>query len=57
MFGYKLFERINQEFKAQGKQYQVLPNFGICCRELRGSMLGVFAHACAVSALSITVRL
>ena len=32
----KLFETINQEFKAQGTKYQVLPNFGICCRELGG---------------------
>ena len=31
----KLFEMTNQEFKAQGTKYQVLPNFGICCRELR----------------------
>ena len=28
------FEMINQEFKAQGTKYQVLPNFGISCREL-----------------------
>ena len=27
---------INQEFEAQERKYQVLPNFGICCRELRG---------------------
>ena len=26
----------NQELKAQGTQYQVPQNFGICCRELRG---------------------
>ena len=25
---------INQEFKAQGTKYQVLPHFVICCREL-----------------------
>ena len=30
----KLPEMINQEFKAQGTKYQVLPNFGICHREL-----------------------
>ena len=30
----KLFETINEEFKAQGPNLQVLPNFGICCREL-----------------------
>ena len=44
---------INQEFKALRRKYQVLPNFGICCRELRGSELGVFAHASTVSALLI----
>ena len=27
---------INQEFKAKGTKYHVLPNFGICCRELGG---------------------
>ena len=43
---------INQEFKAKGTTYQALPNFRICCRELGGSKLRVFAHACAVSALS-----
>ena len=32
----KLFEMINQDFKAQGTKYQVLPNLGICCRELAG---------------------
>ena len=31
-----LFEMISQEFKVQGTKYQVLPNFGICCRELGG---------------------
>ena len=31
----KLFEMINQEFKALGRKYQVFPNFGICCEELR----------------------
>ena len=29
----KLFEMINQQFKAVGRKYQVLPNFGIVCRE------------------------
>ena len=47
---------INQEFKGQGTKYQVLPNFGICCRELGGSKLRVFAHVCAVSALSVGVK-
>ena len=27
---------INQEFKALGRKYQVLPTLGICYRELRG---------------------
>ena len=37
-------------FKAQLRKYQVLPNFGICCRELEeGSKLRVFVHAYAVS--------
>ena len=44
---------INQEFKAKGTKYQVLPNFKICCRELGGSKQRVFAHACAVCTLSI----
>ena len=32
-----LFEMINQEFEAQGKNYQMLPSFGVCYRELGGS--------------------
>ena len=47
-----LFEMKNQELKAQETKYQVLPNFGICCKELGDSKLRVYAHACAVSALS-----
>ena len=42
----KLFEMINQEFKTQRTKFQVLPNFGVCCRELGGSKLRVFVHAC-----------
>ena len=45
----KLFETINQEFKAKGTKYQVSPNFEICCREL-GRL--IFVHVCSVSALS-----
>ena len=26
-----LFEMKNQEFEVQGRKYQMLPNFGICC--------------------------
>ena len=36
----------------QGIKYQVLPNSGICCKELAGLKVTSFAHACAVSALS-----
>ena len=32
----KLFEMINQEFKAQRTKYQELQKFGIFCREQRG---------------------
>ena len=44
-----------REFKGQARKYQLLPNFGICCRERGGwgSKILVFEHACAVSALSI----
>ena len=53
----KLFEMINQEFKAQGTKYQVFPNFGTYCREQGNSKKRVFANvfvrACTVSALSI----
>ena len=48
---HKLFEMINQEFKAQRKKILIKYCFGICCRELGGSMLGVFAQAYAVSNL------
>ena len=48
----KLFEIINQEFQVLGRKYQMLPNFGICCRELRGSNQRVFMYACADSGLS-----
>ena len=37
-----LFQIKNQEFKAQGTKYQVLLNFGICCRELRGPKVTSF---------------
>ena len=43
----------NQEFHAKETKDQVLPNFGICCRELRGSKLQVLKHGCAVSTLSM----
>ena len=33
---------MNQEFEAQGIRYQVLLNFGICCRELRVLKVATF---------------
>ena len=45
---------INEEFKAQGTKYQVLLDFGICCRELGGLKLLFGEHACADSAQSIS---
>ena len=35
----KSFEITNQEFRAQGRKYQVLLNFTICCRKLAGTKL------------------
>ena len=49
----KLFEMINQEFKAEGTKYQVLPNYVIRCRELEGLKVFVQLHGCSVSALSM----
>ena len=40
----KLFEMVNQEFKAQWRKCQVLLDFGICCRELGDSKLQFFVH-------------
>ena len=34
----------------------MLPNFGICCRELGNAKLRVFAHTFAVSGLSCNNR-
>ena len=44
---------MNQEFKAQGRNFQLLFNFGIFCRELGGSKLPVSVDPCTVPALSI----
>ena len=41
-------------FKTQGTKYQVLPNFGICCRELGGLKVASFC-ACVRSFCSVTV--
>ena len=43
---------INQQFKALGRKYQVLPNFGICCRELRRLKVTGF-RACEHSFCSV----
>ena len=48
----KLFETINQELKAQGTKYQVLPNFGTCCREL-GALKATSIRACVRSFCSV----
>ena len=50
---YELLEMIYQELKGRGTKYQALLYFGMCCREPGGSKLRGFAHACAVSALSL----
>ena len=52
----KFFEMINQEFTAQGRKYEMLPNLRICCKELRGLNVTDFAHASAVSALPLSLH-
>ena len=48
---------INQDFKAPGIKYQVLPNFGICCcRELAGLKVTSF-RACVRSLCSVGERM
>ena len=50
---------INQEFKAQRRKFQVLPNFGTFFRGVGGGglKLPVFAHACEVSTLPmVTIK-
>ena len=49
----KLFEMINQGFQTLGRKYQLLPNSGICCRELRGLKVTSF-RACVRSFCSVT---
>ena len=51
----KLFEMQNQEFKLQGRKFQVLSNFGICCGELRGLRVTSFG-ACVRSFCSVHGR-
>ena len=48
----KNFEKINQEFNTQGTKYQVLPNFGIGCREL-GALKVTSFRACVRSFCSV----
>ena len=48
----KLFEMMNQEFTAKRTTYQVLPIFGICCRELKGLKVASF-RACVHSFCSV----
>ena len=45
---------INQEFKAGGRKYQVLPNFGLCCGELGGLKCMSF-RACVHSFCSVAL--
>ena len=51
---HKLFEMINQEFEAEGTNYQVLLGFGICCRELRRLKVSSF-RACMSSFCSVEI--
>ena len=43
----KLFEMMIQGFKTQGRKYQMLPNFMICCRE-PGAQSYRFSCRCAL---------
>ena len=47
---------IDEEIMALGTKHQVLPNFGICCRELGWLKVTNFVQACAVSTLSILIE-
>ena len=38
----KIFEMVNQELMTLGRKHQVLPDFGICCRELTGLKVASF---------------
>ena len=44
---------INQELKALGRKYQMLPNFGSVAKGQGGSKLQVFAPVCEVFALPL----
>ena len=41
----KLLDTTNQEFKALGRKYPVLPNFWICCWEQRGLKVKVLSES------------
>ena len=45
---------INQEFKVLGRKFQMLPNFGICCRGLRELKVASF-RACVPCSCSVVV--
>ena len=45
----------NQEFKAIGRKLQVLPNFGICCRELRE--LKVTSSRACVRSFTLSIKM
>ena len=47
---------INQDLKALGREYQVLPNLGICCGELRGLKVTSF-RACVRSFYSVGISM
>ena len=49
---HKLSEMTNQKFKVQGRNYQVLFNFGIYCRKLGGLKVTSFC-ACMHSFRSV----
>ena len=52
-----LFEVVSQEIKAEGTKYELLPNFGICCREQGGLKVTSFC-ACVRSfcSLALTIK-
>ena len=50
-----IFEMTNQELKAIGRKYQVLPNFEICCREL-GGLKVTSCRACVYSFCSVCMQ-
>ena len=50
------FEMMHQEFKAQRGRYQMLPYFGICCREL-GQLMHAQFLLCHSPEAFFTLRL